>query len=76
MRIIGYTEPKKYSVLVYNYRGEPCQDRQCCANNLKDATAIAMKDMDEYPFSCAAIYVKGPKAVREITADRKVKKIG
>ena len=54
---------KKYGVYLFNIVGDPVQDRQHCANTIKDAYKIAMYDMKAYPFSCACIYaVKKKKA--------------
>ena len=56
MKVIAYSQPLKYGVLVFDITGEPVQDRQRCANTIKQAHETALKDMKEYPFSCAAIY--------------------
>lgn len=72
MTVIGYSTRKKYSVLVCDVIGEPVQDRQHCADTIKEAVEIALKDMKEYPFGCATIYTGKDKVVRYITCAGKV----
>ena len=56
MRVVGYRSPLKYGVLLYNIVGSPVQDRQRCANTIKEAHKIALVDMKSEPLSCATIY--------------------
>jgi len=56
MKIIGYSESKKYGVVVFDVVGDAVQDRQRCSNSIKEAIEIARRDMKEYPLSCASIY--------------------
>lgn len=82
MRTIGYVHvvgqrPKKYGVFLFNCVGEPVQDRQRCANTLKEAYLYARDDMRHEPLSCACIYIiKNKKAipVRNIDAAGRVTK--
>ena len=76
MQIYAWTLPKKkYGVIIFNMVGEPIVDRQHCANTIKDAIAIARADMKEYPFSCASVYTRGPKAVRHINCAGEIIKL-
>lgn len=69
MRTIPYVHvagqrPKKYGVYLYNCVGQPVQDRQRCANTIKEACLYARVDMMQEPLSCACIYkIKNKKAV-------------
>ena len=56
MRIVGYTTPKKYSVLVCDCIGNPQTDVQRCANTIKEAREVAEKYMKDVPLACAVIY--------------------
>ena len=75
MKIFAYEEPKKYGVLVFDITGEPVQDRQRCADTIKEGLEIAKNDMKDYVFSCACVYKTvrdTPVSVRLITCSGRV----
>ena len=75
MEKYAYSLPaKKYGVILFDLVGEPIHDRPHCAKTIKEACEIALSDMDEHPFSCATVYMRGPTPVRFINCARKIKK--
>ena len=59
MTVIGYKSPgKRYGVLLLDMYGNPLQDRQRCANTIKEGVAIARQDLhdSDSPFATAAVY--------------------
>lgn len=59
MVVIGYKSPgKRYGVILFDMYGNPIQDRQRCANTIRDGVALAKQDMynNNDPFTTAAVY--------------------
>lgn len=78
MVTIGYKEPRKYGVVLFDIIGNPVHDRQHCANTIKEAHEIAKADIASIPFGCACIYkVKNGVAypVRNVTPSGLLKRV-
>ena len=60
MKTIIRSNPKTYGVLLSDISGIPFQVRPCCADTIKEAHDIALRDMRKTPLSCAKIYLTNP----------------